>query len=637
MARFTFFVGKGGVGKTTVSSAYALRQAAKRPRSPILLLSTDPAHSLGDILQTKLGDAPKRLRVLGRLWVQQLDAEKQISSFLKSEREEILALLNRGSLFTGDELASLLDSSLPGMAEVAALLAVHELLDSKFDEIVVDTAPMGHAVRLFQMPQHFARFLNVLEAAAARDIVLARHFGGHVHREPAVERWSRMVDRVEAALSMEGSKLVLVTTAEPFSLNEAARSVSSFHDAKPQNRFTTVILNRVVAKETNCPRCKRNWKQGQSARRFIRKHFRDAELFTGDDPGCPILGVEALRDFGAHVFEGKRLPSSIRAKPAKQSRSPMEATRWPPLASPLTLTLGKGGVGKTTISAALAYHHRRQAPSESVSICSIDPAPSLDDVFAAEVGSTLRPVLGDRKLRAAEFDAIAEFQQWAGQLRARLDQAMTGEQHGVHVDLSLDRKFLLALLDVVPPGVDEIFATFGILDLLNEAEKQRVVIDMAPTAHALEVLRTPDRLLAWARVLLKTLAAHRTLPIARDAGVEIAQLSQRVRELSSVLHDRERCQIVIVTLAEPLPDYETRRLVEALRELKAPIGGVFVNRVLMDGNGCRRCTLVREWQAASLANLRKQLGKCYVVGESAGPIAGAKALRQFTRKLWLVV
>ena len=204
-----------------------------------------------------------------------------------------------------------------------------------------------------------------------------------------------------------------------------------------------------------------------------------------------------------------------------------------------------------------------------MSICSIDPAPSLDDIFAAEVGSTLRPVLGDRKLRAAEFDAIAEFQQWAGQLRTKLDQAMTGEERGIHVDLSLDRKFLLALLDVVPPGVDEIFATFGILDLLNENEKQRVVIDMAPTAHALEVLRTPDRLLAWARVLLKTLAAHRTLPIARDAGVEIAKLSQRVRELSSILRDNKRCQIVTVTLAEPLPDYETRRLLEALRELQS--------------------------------------------------------------------
>ncbi len=637
MARFTFFVGKGGVGKTTVSSAYALHQAAKRPRRPVLLLSTDPAHSLADILQTKFGDVPKRLPVTGRLWVRQLDAEKQIDSFLKTEREEILALLNRGSLFTGDELASLLDTNLPGMAEVAALLAIHELLDSKFGEIVVDTAPMGHAVRLFQMPQHFARLLDVLEAAASRDVVLARHFGGRVPREPAVERWSQMVDRVESALSMEGSKLVLVTTPEPFSLNQAARSVSSFQDAKPQNRFAAVVLNRAVANQTNCARCQRRWKQGQSARKFIQKHFRDAELFWGDDPGCPILGVEALRCFGAHVFEGKRLPSSIRAKPATPGRFRLEPAEWPPLISPLTLTLGKGGVGKTTISAALAYHHRKFSASESVSICSIDPAPSLDDVFAAEVGSTLRPVLGNRKLRVAEFDAIAEFQQWAEQLRTKLDQAMTGEDRGIHVDLSLDRKFLLALLDVVPPGVDEIFATFGILDLLKEEQGERVVIDMAPTAHALEVLRTPDRLLAWARVLLKTLAAHRTLPIARDAGVEIAKLSQRVRELSSILRDRKRCQVVIVTLAEPLPDYETRRLLEALRELRAPLGGVFVNRVLMDGKGCRRCTLVREWQAASLASLRKQSGETYVAPEFETAIAGETALRQFTRKLWRLV
>ncbi len=639
MARFTFFVGKGGVGKTTVSASYALHQAAKRPSRPILLISTDPAHSLGDILQIKLSNVAKPLHIAGNLWVRQLDADKQIDAFLKVERAEVLALLNRGSLFTGDELASLLDTSLPGMAEVAALLAIHELLDSKFGEIVVDTAPMGHAIRLFQMPQHFTRFLDVLEAAASRDVVLARHFGGHVQREPAVERWSRMVERVEGALSVEGSKLVLVTTPELFSLNEAARSVASFQDARPRNPFTAVVLNRVVASEASCLRCRRRWKQASSARAFIRKHFGDAELFSGEDPGCPIMGVEALRSFGAHVFDGKRLPNSTRAKPAKPARFKLEPADWPTLASPLTLTLGKGGVGKTTISAALAYHHRKFSVKESVSICSIDPAPSLDDVFAANVGSTLRPVLGDRKLRAAEFDALAEFQQWAGQLRTHLNEAMSGEQRGIHVDLSLDRRFLLALLDVVPPGVDEIFATFGILDLLNEDKKGRVVIDMAPTAHALEVLRTPDRLLAWARVLLKTLAAHRTLPIARDAGVEIAKLSQHVRELSSVLRDEKHCQIMTATLAEPLPDYETGRLLKALRELQAPLGAVFVNRVLMDGAGCRRCSLAKEWQARSLVSLRRQLRNCeiYVVKEFDGPIAGEKALERFTRKLWRLV
>ena len=87
------------------------------------------------------------------------------------------------------------------MAEVAALLAIHQLLASDFDEIVIDTAPMGHAIRLFQMPEHFARFLDVLETAASRDVVLARHFGGRVQREPALDRWTRIVDGVERALS----------------------------------------------------------------------------------------------------------------------------------------------------------------------------------------------------------------------------------------------------------------------------------------------------------------------------------------------------------------------------------------------------------------------------------------------------
>ena len=173
---FTFFIGKGGVGKTTVSSAYALHRAAKQPQRRILLLSTDPAHSLADVLQVKLSDMPKRLPTPGQLWARQIDPEKQISKFLRTEREEILALLNKGSLFTRDELEPLLDTSLPGMAEVAALLAIHQLLDSDYDEVVVDTAPMGHAIRLFQMPQHFARFLDVLETAASRDAVLAQHF-----------------------------------------------------------------------------------------------------------------------------------------------------------------------------------------------------------------------------------------------------------------------------------------------------------------------------------------------------------------------------------------------------------------------------------------------------------------------------
>ncbi len=633
--RFSFFVGKGGVGKTTVSSAYALYQAKQRPRSRILLLSTDPAHSLADVLQVKLSDRPKRLQSAGKLWARQLDAAAQIHSFLRAEREDLLALLNRGSLFSREELEPLLDTTLPGMAEVAALLALHELLDGDFEEVVVDTAPMGHAIRLFQMPEHFARLLDLFEAAASRDVVLAQHFGGRVQPEPALERWTRTVARVKEALSPQSAKLVLVTTPEPFSLNEAARSAALFADSGPANRISEVVLNRVVESETRCPRCRRRSAETRAARVFLRRHFSGAKVFIAGDPGAPILGLEALSAMGRQVFQRPTSRTSPPKKVEVIQPLKLEPAKWPRLQTALTLTAGKGGVGKTTISAALAVNQRACAPEDGVSLCSIDPAPSLDDVFATNVGDNLQPVGADKKLRAAELDATAEFQRWAGELRGRLNEAFTAEQSGLHLDLSLDRKFLLALLDVVPPGVDEIFAIFGILELLESGD--RVVIDMAPTGHALEVLRTPARLLAWTRVLLKTLASHRTLPLAQDAAVALATLSQRVRQVAAILADPQRCRVLVVTLPEPLPDYETRRLLTLLREMGAPLESVVINRVLTDADArCTRCTRTAAWQAESLRNLRRQLRALdvLVVPEFSGPVAGMRALKKFTQEIW---
>lgn len=644
MPRFTFFIGKGGVGKTTVSAAYALYRASQARHERLLLLSTDPAHSLADVLQSKLGDRVQRLAGAGELWARQIDPRRQIRKFLRREREDLLAVLNRGSLFTHDELEPLLDTSLPGMAEVAALLAVHQLHPSDYDEVVVDTAPMGHAIRLFQMPEHFARFLAVLQAAATREAVLVRHFGGRARREPAMERWTRMVERAAQALSAGASRLVLVTTPEPFSLNEAVRCASAF-----PHPVAEIVLNRVVRGKTSCPRCQTRARQSSSAGRFLGSHFPQARLFTAEDSGRPILGIRALRSFGAHAFAGRALPLSVLSGPGQTASFQLQPAEWPRLATPLTLTFGKGGVGKTTLSAGLAYHQRRAARNDEVIICSIDPAPSLDDVFAARVGEELRPVLRDHKLLAAEFDAMAQYRQWAAQWRARLREAMSSEQSGIHFDLDLDRQFLLALLDVVPPGVDEILALFRVLDLLRGGSRgprqagtsrdeapSRVVIDMAPTGHALEVLRTPARLLAWSRLLLKTLAAHRTLPIARDTAVEIATLSQNVRELAAILRDGKRCRLLVITLAEPLPDYELRRLLRALRDLQAPVGAVFVNRVLIAPGRCARCRRAAQWQATSIIQLRRLLRnrEVFVMPEFDAPIAGASGLREFTKQLW---
>ena len=540
MPRFTFFIGKGGVGKTTISSAYALNQAARHSSQSFLLLSTDPAHSLSDALQVKLGRGPTRLRCKGELSGQELDATRQIRSFLGFEQNAILELLDRGSFFNRDELEQLLGTTLPGMGEVAALLAIHDLVESDFDEVIIDTAPMGHAIRLFQMPEHFARFLKVLETAAARDATLARHFGSLVRHEPVLDRWSRIVERIHQVLSPESSRLVLITTPEPFSLNQSRRSAVLFGKTGLHTPIGDVVLNRAVAANSTCPRCMNLSIRSRDARRFVKRHFPHSKLFIAEDPGGPIFGLDALRKFGTHVFEGRKLSPSVVAKPAPAKAMKLQPATWPSLRTPLSLTVGKGGVGKTTVSAALAYHSMK-AKSEALTICSIDPAPSLSDVFGTRVGQAPRPVLGSRQLQAVELDAAAQFRQWADMMRDRVNEALRSEEGGVHLDLSLDRKLLVSLLDVIPPGVDQIFSIFGILDLVDS--RQRVVVDMAPTGHALEVLRTPERLLAWARMLLKTLAAHRTLPLTREIAVEIAKISQKVRGLAISLRDRTRCSL----------------------------------------------------------------------------------------------
>src|SRR5258706_5816043 len=129
---------------------------------------------------------------------------------------------------------------------------------------------------------------------------------------------------------------------------------------------------------------------------------------------------------------------------------------------------------------------------------------------------------------------------------------------------------------------------------------------MAPTGHALDLLRMPQRMLHWTRLLLKSLVPHRKLPLARDLAVEIAAVEVEARELAKALRDPKQTRVFSVMLAEPLPDRETARLLRAVDELETPAEALFVNRVLMARTSCPRCTRARAWQAATLAGLRRR-------------------------------
>jgi arsenite/tail-anchored protein-transporting ATPase len=636
--QLTFFLGKGGVGKTTVSTAYALHASAKRGRN-VVLISTDPAHSLADVLDVKLKTGMQRLPGTrsGQLSVWQVDAGVRFQEFLDEYREAITALVEQGTFLSRNEIEAFLETALPGLAEVSALLTIADLLESgKFDEIVVDTAPIGHTLQLFRIPTQLARFLEFLELSGRRDQVLAQHFGGNAaaRRPKVLDEWDAVLTSLRAALSTEQSKLVMVTSAERFSLEEASRTAEMLEEDSDA-AIAEVVLNRVITRQSGCKRCQQRVRLYESARNFIAKRFPNAVVRAGEDPGAPLIGTENLHAFGAHIFGGRPLKLKI-IHPKRGREVKFKRVEWPVTRTQITLTLGKGGVGKTTISGGLAYARRLSRPRENLLICSTDPAPSLDDLFEQTVGASPAPVLRDKHFQAVEVDSTTEYITWSRKVQRVISQSLEVEHGGVHVELSFEHEMISALLDIVPPGVDEIFAVFKLLDFI-ESRSQALIVDMAPTGHALELLRTPERLVVWTRLLLKSLSAHRTLPLAQELAVEIASISQRARELAKLFKDRKSTSVLVVMLAEPLPDRQTGRLLESLRELGLKPSAVFVNRVLpAQKQKCPRCRLAREWQLATLSRVKSDALGHYAVPDFARQIAGAAGLARLTKQLWQI-
>jgi arsenite-transporting ATPase len=242
-----------------------------------------------------------------------------------------------------------------------------------------------------------------------------------------------------------------------------------------------------------------------------------------------------------------------------------------------------------------------------------------------------------------EMDAVFEFRRWAARIKQQLSAGTSMQSGGLHVDLTFEKEVFAALMDVVPPGVDEVFAIFRILDLL-EAKHGSVFIDMAPTGHALELLRMPDRILLWSRLLLKSLAAHRTLALAQDVAVELAGLGQRVRKLLELMRDSKQSRAWAVMLPEPVPDRQTQRLLAAIKEIGVAVDSVFVNRVLLERevskkmSGCKTCRRTQNWQLAILQSLQKKYGdhRLYLVRDFSAEIAGAAKLKKFTGELWQI-
>jgi arsenite-transporting ATPase len=295
----------------------------------------------------------------------------------------------------------------------------------------------------------------------------------------------------------------------------------------------------------------------------------------------------------AHRLRGEKGDSPlfrVRFRDAKKGAVPFFA--------PWLLFGGKGGVGKSTCAAATAL---RLARDRRVLLLSTDPAHSLADVLGQPVGNTPRRVKGVRNLSVREIDARAEMDALRRRYVDAVDEAFARIARGTGGDQDAFRD----LIDLAPPGIDEVIAIADVADALagGTAHYDVVVTDTAPTGHALRLLQTPAVLREWTQALMALLLKYREIVGAGSLAALLVQLSKRLRGLQTALADAARAQFVVVTRPAALPMAESRDLIAALHGLEIAVGAVIVNAA---GRGtCRRCRSIARAQDAEIARLAR--------------------------------
>jgi arsenite-transporting ATPase len=282
---------------------------------------------------------------------------------------------------------------------------------------------------------------------------------------------------------------------------------------------------------------------------------------------------------------------------------------------------GKGGVGKTTCAAAIALALARRDAGQ-VLLLSTDPAHSLGDVLGVVAGDEVRAVPGAPRLLVRETDADRAFAERRQRYRHAVDELFTHLRGGSRFDPTFDRAVVRDLMDLAPPGLDELFGILAVIDALFPARSgvpsaagvpasagtpgapgaAAVVVDMAPTGHALRLLALPEIALAWVHALLALLLRYRAVIGLGDLSMDLLALARDLRRLLALLRDPGRARVLAVTRAAELPRLETVRLVRGVRRLGLAVGAVVANALTPPA--CARCRRAAVRERRALAGLR---------------------------------